>query len=173
MLMGIGELDYETDVQIDPTALDVAWLEQAELMGKYAGYAATAKKAVDDAKERLDVGKAEIEMQVRGDPERFGLSKVTEAGVQSTILLQPNYQQLVQTYNTEKYEYEVAMAAVRAIDQRKTALENLVKLLGVSYFAGPKAPRDLYQEQLQHTAQQRTDQKVRMQRRSKTRGGAE
>lgn len=140
------ELNYEEDIQIDEHALDVEWLRQANLMYKYAKHQAQTKKEMDEAKERLDVGRAKIEMEIRNNPEAYGLSKVTEGAIQSAILLQPEYQKLVQEYNDAKYENDVAVAAVRAIDQKKTALENLVKLLGASYFAGPVVPRDLSQE---------------------------
>lgn len=161
------DLNYEEDVSIDPTALDVEWLEQPELMRKYAKHVTEMEKLRDEAKERLDVGKARIEMDVRNEPERFGLKKVTEGGIQSTILLQDEYRQLVQEYNDSKYEYGVAVAAVRAIDQRKTALENLVKLLTASYFAGPKAPRDLYQEHLDHVERKRNNAKVKISRKGR------
>ena len=95
-------IDYENDVKIDPDALDIEWLNQAELMRKYATYAACAKQSVDEAKERLDVGKAKIEMDVRSDPAAYGLSKPTEAGIQSAILLQESYQNLVHKYNEAK-----------------------------------------------------------------------
>jgi len=161
------DLNYEEDVSIDPTALDVEWLEQPELMRKYAVHAAEMEKLRDAAKERLDVGKARIEMEIRNDPKKFGLEKVTEGSVQSTILLQDEYRQLVQEYNNSKYEYGVAVAAVRAVDQRKTALENLVKLLTTSYFAGPKAPRDLYQEHLDYVERKRANAKVKISRKGR------
>ena len=161
------DLNYEEDIRIDPTALDVEWLEQPELMRKYAKHVTEMEKLRDEAKERLEVGKAQIEMAIRNEPERFGLKKVTEGGIQSTILLQDEYKRLVQDYNDAKYEYGVAVAAVRAIDQRKTALENLVKLLTTSYFAGPKAPRDLYQEHLDHVERKRNNAKVKISRKGR------
>ena len=161
------ELNYEEDIRIDPTALDVEWLEQPELMRKYAQHVAEMEKLRDEAKERLEVGKAQIEMAIRNEPEKFGLKKVTESSIQSTILLQDEYKRLVQDYNDAKYEYGVAVAAVRAIDQRKTALENLVKLLTTSYFAGPKAPRDLYQEHLDHVERKRNNAKVKISRKGR------
>ena len=164
------ELDYEHDVKIDPDALDIEWLNQAELMRKYSTYAAYAKQSVDEAKERLDVGKAKIEMDVRSDPAAYGLSKPTEAGIQSTILLQEGYQNLVHEYNEAKYEYEIALAGVRAIDQKKTALENLVKLLAASYFAGPQSPRDLRKEHLEELDRKRKNTKVKI---SRSRKGGE
>ena len=160
-------LNYAEDVKIDPDALDVEWLEQPELMRKYAKHCADTKRAMDEAKERFEIGRARIEMDVRSDPAAYGLSKPTEAGIQSTILLQESYQNLVHKYNEAKYEYEIALAGVRSIDQKKTALENLVKLLAASYFAGPQSPRDLRQEHLENLDRKRKNSKVKISRNKK------
>ena len=39
-------MDYETDMQIDETALDVEWLDQAELAMKYGRIYAECKRDV-------------------------------------------------------------------------------------------------------------------------------
>ncbi|MCK9520636.1 MAG: hypothetical protein M0R74_16675 [Dehalococcoidia bacterium] len=161
-------LNYETDTFIDMTALDIEWLRQPDLMLRYARYMAEAKKGLDEAKERLDVGKARIEMNIRTYPESFNLSKLTEGAIQSTLLLQEEYQKLSKEYIDARYEYDVAAAAVRAIDQKKTALENLVRLLGASYFAGPQVPRDLTSEWLQENQRRGTSNSyVRIKRRER------
>lgn len=162
------DLNYEQDVSIDETALDVEWLQQADLMYKYARYQAGTKKVMDEAKERLDFIKAKLEMDIRANPENYGLSKVTESAIASTILLQPEYQEASKKYIEAKYENDVAVAAVRAIDQKKTALENLVKLLSVSYFAGPSAPRDLsleWTERIKRREQKELNKNVKIRRR--------
>ena len=162
------DLNYEQDVSIDETALDVEWLQQANLMYKYARYQAETKKAMDEAKERLDFIRAKLEMDIRANPENYGLSKVTESAIASTILLQPEYQEASKKYIEAKYENDVAVAAVRAIDQKKTALENLVKLLSVSYFAGPSAPRDLsleWDEYIKRKEQKELNKNVKIRRR--------
>ena len=162
------DLNYERDVSIDETALDVEWLQQPNLMYKYAKYQAETKKAMDEAKERLDFIKAKLEMDIRANPENYGLSKVTESAIASTILLQPEYQEVSKKYIEAKYENDVAVAAVRAIDQKKTALENLVKLLNVSYFAGPSAPRDLsleWNEHIKRKEQKELNKNVKIKRR--------
>ena len=164
------DLNYARDVAIDPEALDVEWVQQAELMYKYTRHAANMKTIVDESRERLDVGKARIEMDIRSDPTAFGLAKPTEAGIQSTILLQEEYRELNQAYNHAKFEYEIALAGVRAIDQKKTALENLVKLLAASYFAGPRSPRDLRKEHLEELDRKRKNTKVKI---SRSRKGGE
>jgi len=155
-------LDYERDSTIDANALDVEWLKQPELMRSYAKYAAYTQKELDMAKERLNTGKAEIEMKIRQNPKAYGLDKVTDAAVQSAVLLQDEYQKLSQLYINARYENDIANAVVRAIDQKKTALENLVKLLGTAYFAGPRIPRNLSVEWLKDQERRNQNKKIRM-----------
>ena len=163
--MDIGmDINYEQDIRIDPNSLDVEWLEQPGLMRKYTIHSALMEKTKDEAKEKLDLMKAQIELNIRENPEKYGLAKITEAAVQSTVLLQEEYQEAAREYNDAKYEHNIAVGAVRSIDQRKTALENLVKLLGTSYFAGPKAPRDLHQEYLEHQERKNSNTKVKISR---------
>jgi hypothetical protein len=160
-------LNYAEDVKIDPDALDVEWLGQPELMRKYAKHAADTKRVLDETKERLDVRKAQIEMDIRRNPDDYKLAKPTEAAIQSTILLQEDYQNLVKEYQEARYENEIAISAVRAIDQKKTALENLVRLLNASYFAGPQTPRDLQKESLEHKKRQTINAKVKISRKKR------
>lgn len=140
------DLNYEQDINIDETALDLEWKMQPMLMMKYCTHMAHAKKALDLATEKLDVLRAKLDKEIRLNPEKYGLAKVTETALENTILLQPEYEEANKEYIEAKYEYEIAQAAVRAMDQKKSALENLVKLLGMSYFAGPTTPRDLSKE---------------------------
>ena len=136
-------MNYEQDITIDDSALDIEWLEQPQLMIKYIRHASQTSRDLDKAKENLDIVKAEIDLKIRSNPEKYGLEKVTEAAIQNTILTSKQYQEVNQTMLDVKYEAEMAKGAVRAMEQRKDALENLVRLHGQQYFAGPKVPRDL------------------------------
>jgi hypothetical protein len=157
-------LDYDKDIAIDETALDVEWLEQPRLMLRYTTHAAAAKQQLDEAKEKLDIVTAKLDADIRTSPGDYGISKLTESAIQGAITLSTVYQDALQTYNKTRYEHEMAQAAVRAMDQRKTALENLVRLLTASYFAGPQVPRDLSQSVLERRS---ANQKVRITRRGK------
>jgi hypothetical protein len=136
-------MNYENDIRIDESSLDVEWLDQASLMMRYARHSAEARKLMDEAKQDMDVIRAEIDKEIRENPEHFGIDKVTEGSIQSTILTEKRYKIKVQAYLDAKYEADMAQGAVRAFDARKDALENLVRLNGQQYFAGPKIPRDL------------------------------
>ena len=138
----MGE-EYEKDLAIDPMALDEDWLAQPGLYMKYSVMAADANKRENQAKERLDVVKAELSMDIRKDPSKYGVEKITEDVVKSTILLQPKYKAASDELIEAGYEYSILQGAVRAFDHRKAALENEVKLWLGSYYSGPKEPRDI------------------------------
>ena len=153
-------MNYEKDILIDETALDVEWLEQPRLMMKYTRYAADTRQEMDLARENLDLVRAELDKKIRNDPDRYDLVKITEGAVTNTIIAQPAYKDAMERFLVTKYEYEVAQGAVRAFDQRKSALENLVRLHGQQYFAGPSVPRDLSKEWEQREKERRINQSI-------------
>jgi len=159
-------MNYEEDIKIDETSLDVEWLEQPKLFMRYARYAAETQKMFDLAKTNLDLVKAELDKAVREDPDKFGIEKLTETVVLNTILSLPEYKEANEKCINAKYEADIAKSAVRAFEQRKEALENLVRLHGQQYFAGPKIPRDLSFEVKQKEEQKRADRIVARVRRT-------
>lgn len=157
-------MNYEQDIKIDETALDVEWLDQPRLMFYYAQHAAKMRMETDIAKEKLDIVRAEIDKEVRMNPEDFDIAKITEATVQAAIISDSRYRAANKAYLEAKYESDIASSAVRAMDARKDALENLVRLHGQQYFAGPKMPRDLSFEVRQAQETKAANSSVRMSR---------
>jgi hypothetical protein len=137
------KLNYEADIRIDEDMLDAEWLEQAALFMKYANNYADAQRDFDDVKQKLDILKAELDIEIRKNPKDYDIEKVTEGSIQSAILITPSYQAMYDALLEAKYENDMAKNAVQAFNMRKDALENLVKLHGQSYFAGPKVPHNL------------------------------
>jgi len=134
--------NYEEDMRIDDQMLDVEWLEQPEKMFKYCKLAAEARRDLDAAKEKVDIVKADLDKQIRSTPAVFGIEKITETAIQNVILTRTEYIKANNSFMQLKYEVDMASSAVRAMEQRKEALENLVRLHGQSYFAGPRVPHD-------------------------------
>lgn len=153
-------MNYEKDINIDPDGLDTEWLSQPHLMLKYSQHLAEQRKLLDESKQSLDVAKAEADKKIRTNPEKYGIEKITEAVVGNAILIEKGYQQAYTEYLEAKYETDMAQAAVGAFEHRKNALENLVKLFGQQYFAGPKMPRDLSTEWQKKQDQKSADAKV-------------
>lgn len=154
------EIDFEKDVMIDPDSLDVEWLEQPRLMIRYSQVLAEAKRTYEEAKQRLDVIKADMDKSVRKSPENYGLEKVTETAIQSAISASGPVQQAQANVVDAAYDMNMAQGAVIAIQGRKDALENLVRLHGQQYFAGPQIPRNLSQEWENKAKQKHSDRTV-------------
>ncbi len=153
-------MNYEKDIEIDETALDIEWLSQPTLFMKYSQHSAEMRRNVDETKQILDVTRAELDNEIRNDPSKFDLPKVTDTAVAAAILTTNKYKKAYKEYLDAKYEADMAQAAVIAFDQRKTALENMVRLHGQQYFAGPKVPRDLPTLRAQRKAEEESTKKV-------------
>ena len=137
------DINYEGDIKIDTSALDLEWEDQPVLMMKYTRHAADARKDLDQANQALTIAKAEADRTIREDPDSYDIVKVTENAIASAILTYKPYIEAYNKYLAAKYEADMAQGAVNAFMQRKDALEQLVKLFGLQYFAGPRVPRDL------------------------------
>ncbi len=155
-------MDYEKDIQIDESALDAMWLDQPSLMFKYAKNAAEMRRELDLAKEKLDLVKAELDKEIRTNPDKFGIEKITEAVVTNTMITTLKYKKANDEFLNVKYEVDVAQAAVVAMSQRKDALENLVRLHGQQYFAGPKVPHDI--SELRESRQKNVNKSITIKR---------
>ena len=165
-------MDYENDIKIDENALDVEWLDQASLAMKYGRNWADKEERLALAEEAMELIIAEITDEINNDT--VGLLgdgiKPTVANVQAFCIQQPQYK--LQKEGIIKLKHEVSIAKIAYIrigDTRTKALENLVKLHGQNYFAGPSVPRDLGYEAQQKHAQKKSDNKIakKMKRRPK------
>ncbi len=150
----------EEDRKIDPDTLDINWVEQADLYFKYSDAWNTAinerndlKIEVERKKEKIDELKAKLDLEIRKDPDEYDLDKITEPAIESAIKSNREYKKaLEEMYELKKDLNEAQSRAnrlyscVASMEQRKTALENLVKLINQQYFSTPSEPRDLSHE---------------------------
>lgn len=139
-------LDFENDVKIDSSQLDVECVRQAETFGKYAREQVKLSAESDRRKEALEMLKAELYIKALSDPQRYGLPKQTEATIQAWVLLQPEFKQAMLEYGQAKYDADMAKIAVQGLNVKKDMLQELAKLMSQQYFAAPTVPRDLPQE---------------------------
>lgn len=136
-------MDYQKDIHIDHSALDIEIIEQSSKMFKYAQYSAEMRKEMDFAQAELDRVIADLETRIRKDPETFGINKMNNNIVEATIKLDVEYKEALADLHAARFEYNIASAASEAINARKSLLSNLVQLHGQQYFAGPDIPRNL------------------------------
>ena len=138
------QVNYEEMMTIDPEALDVEWLQQAGRFVRLAEEQARIKHRLARLNEKLEVQEAVVAKEVRKNPAKHGMEeRATEGGIKAAVLLDEEVQGLRSGILKRQYELDLVTAAVRAMEHRKAALEELVKLQGQQYFAGPKEPHDL------------------------------
>lgn len=150
-------LDYEKDVSIDAEALDVEWINQPRIYMKWAKLASLAEDAMKKAKENIDFVDSTNDKEFRNM--NTGV-KFTEAMVKAYVETHKLHEEATNKFHDAVYKYNICNNAVRAMDHKKTSLENLVRLWGGAYFAGPKEPRDLKKIlNMQQQWQQKTEEK--------------
>ena len=152
-------LNYEEDIKIDESALDLEWLDQAALSMKYGRRLSNLKNIQRQLEERKKIARSELILKVNRESEVLIGKKSPNAGdIEAFYRSRPEYQQIVEELNATITEAEFADIAYQQISwTRKAALENLVKLHGQQYFAGPSMPRDLTKEVENKERIQRTD----------------
>lgn len=129
-------------LDIDKESLDEEWLNQPRLYKEYSDLLAEANRDMDDAKNELEITRAELEQAIRLKPNKFALAKVTDNSVKACILAQDEYQTQQRVYLDAKHRADILKGAVAALDHRKRALENLVYLHGQGYYATPRASEE-------------------------------
>ena len=139
------DTNFKEVVRIDTEALDLEWTGQAELFLEYSLALTKARHELDRLKEQHELLLAKTDFRVRKELSAMG-TRVTEAMVTNTVTIDLDVVNASGKVLEKKYEVDVYLAIVKALEQRKDALENLVKLHGQSYFAGPQVPLEIGRE---------------------------
>ena len=161
----IGNIDR--DLRIDESALDIEWLNQPRIFMRYAMAAAEAERVAKRAKEKVKTIRSELIREVAKSPqETTGKAKPTAQDTEAYYRVHEDYIEAKEELTEAEFENSLLWNAVSAFHQRKLCLENLVRLNGQQYFAGPSVPRDLAQEVRNKEAtlerqQKMADQKVK------------
>lgn len=132
---------YKEDLQIDMNSLESEWEKQPVIFIHWAEGLAEANKEKDRTKQQLEIVTAELDKEARTSGEvveEYG--KLTETAIKGWIVLQDSFQQAQEDYNEAKHEAAILSAAVSAMEQKKSALENLVKLWAAGYYSTPREP---------------------------------
>ena len=160
--------DFKEIVKINKFHLDEEWLGQPSLFYTFAEELAEAQRVYDKLKEKLEIVKAELSIAIVKKPSNFGLHKTTQALIESTLLLNDEYKEALEEVREAKYNVSVLQSAVKALEQRKSALENLVKLHGQSYYAEPQVQSEEQAESVKEIKKSSARERVKRRRRRRT-----
>lgn len=145
----------ETDedlFEINWNLLDQDWAKQPKLVYKHCKLLAEAEEKRDRAKAEEDVIKddlkavaARLDLSIRKNPEKFALEKVTEGAVEKTVILQREYIEALGKVRRcqnkvidANRDVGICEAVVKALDNKKSGLGDMVKLFGMAYNPYPK-----------------------------------
>lgn len=120
--------------------LDLEWLDQSSIMGQACAKLSELEADEREAEGLLELRFAKLQQAVRSNPTKHGLDpkNLTETGIKSVVYALPEYRQTWQRHHNAQYATSLQKGVVKTLEQRKTALENLVKLHGQGYFALPR-----------------------------------
>ncbi len=142
--------ELEVDRSINPGELDVEATRQADLFFKWAERSVHARAELDRCKMELDTLQSKICLSIRAEPDKFGLSKPTEAAVTARVSSDDQYLKAYKRMLEAKRESALSDRAVESLEQKKRMLEVLITLHGQQYFAGPSVPRNLVEAWKEH-----------------------
>ena len=133
----------DDSLQIDKGRLDEEWERQPEMMKDWCLVLADATLAMDRAKDALNVLEADLGRDIRADPMKYGIGKLTEDAVKQAIISSVQREKAADEYYKARHAVGVADAMVQGLEHRKRALTCLVDLHLSDYFstATPKKGR--------------------------------
>lgn len=131
------DLDFENDIAIDPGILDEEWLSQAGLYMRYGAQSALWKKKRDKIWERLKSTRSQLIKESGG-------KNADER--ESYFRNHPEYIAIKNDMIEADYNLDMVNHAVFAMQNRKTALENLVRLYLGEYYSTPREPKQMLKE---------------------------
>ena len=161
---GLSAEEIENDVMIDPDQLDEEWLNQPGLVIKYSELITDATEHRDTMKDLLTFEMADLAEKIRSseDPKKdFGVSKTTVDAISGGVERNEKIIQLRKGLIKANGDVNRLQGISKAIDHRKAALTDLVRLVLGEYFAAPTEPRQL-------PGGKRSVQKVRQEQTTRT-----
>ncbi|MBU2177416.1 MAG: hypothetical protein KJ556_20180 [Gammaproteobacteria bacterium] len=129
---------WQDEVDINPEMLDVEELRQPKLVMKYGEMKADLKRELAACKKELEFQRAKV-----ADSARLTLPKATVDAVKDYVTQDSRIQELESELIELQHSVDVCGAVLSSLDDRKNALQDLTKLHGQQYFAGPSAPHDM------------------------------
>jgi len=126
--------ELKKKLPIDIYNLEEECRNQPALHQEVSEAVADAKRRAKAAAKHVEFVKADFLIKIRREPEKYGLSKVTEASVDAVAVVQPAYQEAIKKM-LDAEEYASALAGLEvSMMQRKSMLNDEVSLFLKSYY---------------------------------------
>ena len=149
-------MDFEKDIAIDKFKLDIEWEHQPTLFAYYARKNAEAIAERDRVWQNIKVVKAELMAKILNFHKEQGSKKPTDVAIDAEIRNSDEHKDASENLIDANENVALTDAAKWAIQQKRDALENMVKLFLAGYWADPKIPPEAKEQ-----ADQKTTRKLK------------
>lgn len=129
------EHDFDEDIKINKFKLPDECMSHASTYYYWAKKLAEAKTNLDAAEDGAKLFASEMEMQIRKEWDDSTQGKMTEASVKA-LLENKMEKEKAKIRNVQKEVY-ILEAGVKAMEHRKSELDNLTTLLVKGFYAAP------------------------------------
>jgi len=148
----MSELNFAEDVAIDLDDLHEEWRSHAYKRKAYADEVAFLDKQVKQQAKFIDVKKTNVKeatgnliLEIKAQEPKMTVQQVdaTVAGHPQLKTVEKEYADAQNELINMEYDLNMAKNALKAMDDRKTALENEVILWSRDYFSTPREKREI------------------------------
>ena len=130
--------ELKSRLPVDQYNLEVECRNQPALLEEVGEIAAEVKRRSRAAKEHLEYVKADLSTKIRRSPETYGMSKVTDASVMTSVVLQSEYQKAVEEMLDAMEQADSFSTLLVAVEQRKSLIRDVVSLFIHEYYSSQK-----------------------------------
>jgi hypothetical protein len=138
-------LDFEKDIAIDESALELEWIDHSALYMRYCQASAAANKLAKECYHVQKVTYARLALEATDALVALN-QKVNDGTRDAWVLLHPDHAAATAARFKAEHDAEQIQNAVYAFGHRKGALQELCALDARAYFSRPREPRNLTAE---------------------------
>ena len=154
-------MSYTDDVKIDKYLLEEEWENQPALYEKWSMLYAEAVDEKNTMNRKLDVHRAQVEFDIRQNPKKYGFNnKPTVGEVNAMVSIDEEVQKLTRILNKKTKQVNILNGVKEALNHKKSALENLVKLFLAGYYTKPDVPKQ-YREKIEEDLRMKSNENIK------------
>lgn len=132
------EFDFENEIAIDLDNLHEEWRTHSSMRYKYASEVSHLDRGLRKVGEEIATVKARLIRKCKEENAKATVQQIDAFCIENEIYIIVKEKQL-----DAEYELNMARNALKAFDDRKSALENEVKLWIANYFSSPTEERQI------------------------------
>jgi hypothetical protein len=166
-------MSVKDDIKIDVTDLDQQWTDLPDMFHNYSEEGDLIEAEIKYKKLEQELLGADLDMKIRKTPADFGIEKLSENVVFSTIRQDAKWRDLSFEILELEKQRKLMASACRSLEMKKDALKSIQALYLSEFYIAPSGPEEI--KKLKEHQEDLAERNVRieMRKRSKRKGKEE